>query len=428
MKKQIRSTVLMIVMFGLSVGITVFVAGCGIVRDSLLSKLTPGSVLESSAVSEPLSATPTPVLTVNATEPTRTVEATTTTTASATPTEGHSATPSPSLTTTPTQVFQPNQTTAKPTAPASTHTTAPTSKPVPTAQATPVLTATMPATGWVKIGDTQEDVIRILGQPLKITQAIFYEYQYQSNNTIGTVANTATLFLYLQDGAMRVVGWWNQSNILRVTTGEKDNSAPPFTLGSTKEAVARVMGTPSVYEPHYVLSTSRSIQWWFQDDSMVIFDTKGHVVEWMNRGCLIVKLGEKQAGAAPVSLGSSLDDVTRALGTPTYLMHNLATAKPYRVGYGICDLRLDSQLRVIGWTDKGSLNISIGSKVPDAAPIAVGSSFDDVIKAMGTPDTLNPGSFDMPYWMKYGQSIVTLDEQTQKVVSWENAGNLLVGG
>lgn len=271
----------------------------------------------------------------------------------------------------------------------------------------------------IKIGYTEAQVKNIMGNPNNINNNGFPLYKYYYG--------TSTLFLINENESMKVVGWYNKAGNLKVTTGDKNSSGPAFTLGSTKDDVAKVMGTPTIYDPYYYLSQGSWTYWEYPNGSRVDFDGNFKVIGWTNNGGLAVKLGTKSNNAAPIKLGSTLAQVSDLLGTPTAMVTSRITNKPYSMSYGSCIISLDKNGCVIGWFKKGAYNINIGNIDPSAQPIEVGTTFENVIKAMGTPDSLTASSFnDKPYMLQYGNSYIYIDDISQKVQSWSNTGNLNV--
>ncbi len=274
----------------------------------------------------------------------------------------------------------------------------------------------------------------ILGDPYQTEcsdSCYKYSYRYMPDLLPAKYAQLFAAVIPGQSG-FRVIGWYNTSGILKVSLGDKVDSAPPFSLGSTSSDVVRANGTPAVYEWMSEINSSTDMVWRYRDDSSIYFDCQSRrVVGYTNRGCLKVSVGTKISGAGPVMLGSTFAETTTAFGTPSEVIYNSRNYKIHYIRFGPqggFSVLFYSTDQVIGWNNKGNYNINIGDKDPLAKPIVVGSSFADVIKAMGTPDTLNPGTNNLPIWVKYGSSVVYIDEKTQKVTSWQNTGNLYVEG
>jgi glucan-binding YG repeat protein len=276
----------------------------------------------------------------------------------------------------------------------------------------------LPASAYlIKIGSTEKDVLSIMRKPTSENATGFPLYTYNYNRS-------AIFFLYGEDGP-KVIGWWNIDNNLQITAGEKNNYNSTFTLGSSKEDVVGAVGTPSIFDPYYYLFSGRLTYWEYADGSRVDFDENFKVIGWTNKGSLKVNLGEKVTNASAIKLGSTLQDVTAVLGTPVELTFDSRYNSPSTLGYGNTLVNLDKSGLVIGWTNKDSYNFDMGSKDPSAPPIAIGSTLDDIIKAMGTPDDITSSGFnDKPYRVRYGTSYIYLDDMSGKVESWTNTGNL----
>ena len=187
----------------------------------------------------------------------------------------------------------------------------------------------------------------------------------------------------------------------------KDNSGilamdSIFTIGSTKELVEKVMGTPT--------SIDANLNWWYYDFSIVQFDDNDKVIGWNTNGTTLkVSLGSKDANASPFSLGSTKSDVVKAMGTPTSIDANLNWWY-----YGFSIVQFDDTDKVIGWNTNGTaLKVSLGSKETNAPPFSFGSTKSDVVKAMGTPTSIDANL----NWWYYGFSTVQFDDN-DKVIGW----------
>lgn len=155
------------------------------------------------------------------------------------------------------------------------------------------------------LGSPEKDVLRVQGPPDK---AVGGRWSYGLSE------------VRFHDG--RVVGYDNFDGRLRVMILPAGGSAADFfTLGSTKEEVLRVQGTPtgvrgSVW--HYGFSSVR-----FSEDRVISYEN--------SFGNLKVRLApsreymEKTAGRAPsfFTIGSSTDEVLAVQGTPTSVRGNM---------------------------------------------------------------------------------------------------------
>ncbi len=108
-----------------------------------------------------------------------------------------------------------------------------------------------------------------------------------------------------------------------------------FTIGSTKEVVERLMGDPTVGGQNT----------WSYDASMVYFDVEGKVEGWCTLDHpLKVRMGKKQKNADPFTVGSTPEEVVRAMGTPTSVLKGYWT-------YGESSVFFDEEGRVTSWSE-----------------------------------------------------------------------------
>lgn len=170
-----------------------------------------------------------------------------------------------------------------------------------------------PASTWgdyFSIGSTKSDVMRVQGTPTAVNKSDFIdEWSYGLSS------------IEFENG--RVKSYHNISGNLRVRLKaskdvereDRKNPADYFTLGSTKEHVLRVQGTPSG------ITKSDFIDEWSYGLSSIEFE-EGVVRCYHNiSGNLIVIMRPDQAkvysGAGTFSIGSTKDEVLAAQGTPT---------------------------------------------------------------------------------------------------------------
>lgn len=273
----------------------------------------------------------------------------------------------------------------------------------------------------IYIGTTKEEFLSIMGGSgvTLLDFGVIYVF----------MRNTASIFMNNDNGTIKVIGWDNIGNVFNVSAGEKDPSAPPVTLGSSKEDVRRAMGSPYHYgipysqNPNtlkYTLTDTKRTQWRFPQDSFVTFDNNGKVVGWYNTGDLKVSYGVKNNSALPVKLGSPLEDVLGAFGTPLSLVPYNNSNITEDINYNICRFTFDQNSKVNGWTNKGADKINMGNKNLSAPSFKVGSSMEEVINAMGTPDKV-----EQNFNWSYGYSEVKFDSNWT-VISYLNTGNLKI--
>lgn len=190
-----------------------------------------------------------------------------------------------------------------------------------------------------------------------------------------------------------------------------DNSSPNpiipdihksyFTLGSTKEEVLRIQGTPKQfgeYEWSYGLSTVQ-----FRND---------RVVSWTIYA--VNPLRVKMLPSAPVSgphdyftVGSSKDAVLAVQGTPTQV-------GDYEWSYGLSTVQFRNDL-VVSWTIY-AVNPLHARMVPSSVDAAsssyftLGSTKDEVLRVQGTPSQI--GDYE------WGYGLSTVQFRDGRVVSW----------
>jgi outer membrane protein assembly factor BamE (lipoprotein component of BamABCDE complex) len=144
--------------------------------------------------------------------------------------------------------------------------------------------------GCFSIGSTKDEVISVMGEPdTKASSSFSYGF---------------SLVFFNND---KVSGWSKIDRDLKVSIGDKKEGAAPFTVGSTKRQVVDAMGTPS----------STNTNSFTYSYSLVFFDTGGKVSGWseIDRE-LKVTIGDKKEGAAPFTVGSTIDEVVAVMGTP----------------------------------------------------------------------------------------------------------------
>ena len=136
-----------------------------------------------------------------------------------------------------------------------------------------------------------------------------------------------------------------------------------FTLGSTKEEVLNVNGTPSrITETSY----NNSQTWHYKNgyfDSKVTFNSNGIVTSWDDiADVLKVTIGTKVINAT-FTLGSTKDDVIKANGTPsriTETSYNNSQTWYYKNGYFDSKVTFNVDGKVISWDDMANvLNITM---------------------------------------------------------------------
>lgn len=277
----------------------------------------------------------------------------------------------------------------------------------------------------VTLGTARADVYKILGKPYKKYYVGEYqELYYKDNYIVGKATNIASIYLKRIDDVYYVIGWYNLYPKLKVSDGYEDDSGT-FTLGSTWEMVAKSMKTPGTFELKYggginmgpnnhIIFTTTTIT--YPNESTVSFDSNSKVNGWNNTGNLKVKYGSNTTAKQVITLGSTLTDIVKTYGTPDELKSGNFNTPEY-TRYGKTELYFNKFQQLVGWKNKGKMNISIGQKVPGARKAKIGDSVDEVFKVMGTPDSLTVDSNNLRTlkWLYYGSHSFELDHN-QRVV------------
>lgn len=184
-----------------------------------------------------------------------------------------------------------------------------------------------------------------------------------------------------------------------------------FTLGSTKEDVRKAMGEPKSVEKYPSVG-----EVWRYGLSSINFDTKGVVDGWsfMKKG--EAHLGDKKSNGLTFTLDSTKQEVIDAMGTPDTVEKYPSVGDVWR--YGLSSVNFNTKGKVDGWSFMKKGEAYLGDKKTGAPRIKEGSSKQDVIDALGTPDTVEKYPYVGDVW-RYGLSSVDLDS-SGKVTGWSN--------
>lgn len=238
--------------------------------------------------------------------------------------------------------------------------------------------------GFYTLGSSKEDVVRLQGEPEQVRHGVF-RYGFSS--------------VFFEDNV--VVGW-HQSPSTRLNVQLNPKRAYDkdyFTIGSTRDQVIAVAGTPDHYD-----DGGREFRY---GESRVTFQ-RGRVVSWhMNpSGSLEAKLLPKYPTNAEVfTLGSSRDVVLSVQGTPDHF-----SDKSFHYGHSMVHFAND---RVSGWNEATNYPLSVvlePSNPTSSKYFTLGSTRDEVIAAQGTPSQYSSRM------LKYGYSTVSFENDV--VVSW----------
>lgn len=267
--------------------------------------------------------------------------------------------------------------------------------------------------GKITLDSTKDDVISLLGDPFS-TKYDYGCYVMSYDNVDLYLDHTYTPNV--------VIGWKNKGNPL-IYLGNKNPNAPAFTLGSYSYEVLNAMGTPE-FLPPYLLNNDVDF-WVFSDESVVFFNQDEEVASYLNNGSLKISLGLKNPFAQAINLNSTFEDVLKAMGTPDALYINgIATEDNTICWFGDSYFVFDENGKIIFFNNEGNLKINLGSINPDAPKVTEGSSIQDIINAMGTPNAIASDTDFGKSWV-YGNSLIGVDDNGN-VNGWVNMGDLKV--
>jgi outer membrane protein assembly factor BamE (lipoprotein component of BamABCDE complex) len=192
----------------------------------------------------------------------------------------------------------------------------------------------------------------------------------------------------------------NREDSIKLNQDAQKQNTLYFKLGSTKEEVKSIMGTPDGVH-NYSFGTV-----WDYDYSTVKFDENGFVKEYSNLSDnLKVSLGEKSSNITYFSLGSSKEDVLKSMGTPDGV-HNYSFGTVWDYDYST--VKFDENGFVKEYSNlSDNLKVSLGEKSSNITYFTLGSSKEDVLKSMGTPDGIHNYSFGTVW--DYDYSTVKFD-------------------
>ncbi|WP_017378527.1 hypothetical protein [Paenisporosarcina sp. TG-14] len=188
----------------------------------------------------------------------------------------------------------------------------------------------------------------------------------------------------------------------------KNNSSSSnefFTLGSTKEEVENIMGTPTAISAY-------SNQWSY-DFSTIEFNDQNLVTAWTDFDQkLHVSLGN--VNGSTFNLDSTKQQVLNAMGTPTSI-----SLYSNQWSYDFSTIDFNENDLVVAWTDfDKKLNVTIGNSKGDS--FSLDSTKQQVIDAMGTPTSI---SLYSNQW-SYDFSTINFS-QDNLVIDWSDFDEIL---
>ena len=257
------------------------------------------------------------------------------------------------------------------------------------------------------IYSTEDDIVKAMGTPDKILDNASYKRNWCYGESYISVDETG-----------KIVGWYNKGN-LNISENDSVENSPVITIGSTKQDVLNVNGTPNQF----------FFNQWLYGDSRIYFDSNSKVETIYKTDNIKLSNSKKDILSAGFYVGSSVDDVMKAMGTP-----DMVELGGYNDNYIAWDYGKDS----IGTFPKVSILFDLDGKVvywnshyndsielklmippqfdPNASPITLGSTKEDVLKVMGTPTSLSAPEAIGGSW-SYGTYYIVFDME-DKVVGW----------
>lgn len=194
---------------------------------------------------------------------------------------------------------------------------------------TPVINNDVPVADiHLTLGSSKEDVISALGNPYSITKADDALYVYMYCNRSAPIRTDPDgkkrlfmtysedfpcIFMRGTETDQHIAGWNDAEGTLKISIGEKTSSPKVITLGSTKQDVIETVGTPPSYIPY---DDSSSMM--YNRAECFFIDMNEKVTGWKNTGLCTTYI-EKDPSAPPIKVGSSTQDIGRAMGTPIVL-------------------------------------------------------------------------------------------------------------
>lgn len=199
---------------------------------------------------------------------------------------------------------------------------------------------------FFSIGSPKDDVVRLQGSPDEVTfRGRTQTWHYGPSKIV--IDSSTSLVQGWSDA--KQLGWSNAKQLkAKVVPGPNVTDSDFFTIGSHKDDVAMIHGTPSAI---YWQSEKSGVCWRY-DGGTVCFTPDGLVKQWAifeGRGTplKILLVPDPQVTSADYfTLGSTKDDVVRIQGTPTVY-------RPYRRGhewhYGQSIVKFGDSERVVRW-------------------------------------------------------------------------------
>ena len=272
---------------------------------------------------------------------------------------------------------------------------------------------------YFTLGSHQDDVVRVQGTPSSIV----------NQNYAGTMTwRYGTSTVETSTRTNRVLQWSNRGNLhVRIAAGPNTTDAPYVTMGSHRDDVVRVQGTPTAITAQ---SHAGRMTWRYGTSTVEISTRTDRVLQWSNRGNLHVGFppGPNTTDASYFTLDSHRDDVVRVQGTPNAITaQDFSGTTTWRYGTSTVEFSTRTN-RVRQWSNRGNLHVGFppGPNTTVASHFARRSHKDDVVRLQGTPNAITRQDYAGKMTWRYGTSTVEISTATGEVADWFNRGNLKV--
>ncbi len=270
---------------------------------------------------------------------------------------------------------------------------------------------------YFSTGSHKDDVLRLQGTPDQISK-----YNSLGHEVWGYGYSSVEISI----ATGKVLEWKNNGNLkAKLNPGNNTTTLSYFTVGSHKDDVLRLQGTPDDISKYNSLGHE---VWSYGYSSIEISLSTGKVLEWNNNGNLKVRLnpGKNITTQSYFTRGSHKDDVLRLQGTPDDISkYSSLGHEVWSYGYSSVEISLNSG-KVLEWNNSGNLKAKLnpGTNTTNHSYFSKGSHQDDVIRLQGTPDQISKySSLGYEVW-QYGYSNVKISLYTRKVTDFNNEGNL----
>ena len=219
---------------------------------------------------------------------------------------------------------------------------------------------------FVTVGSHQDDVVRIEGTPYRIEIDESEEtWSYKGYNSYRSWDSYNIVKISRND--RKVVGWTNEGGLkVRLDPGEHVTQSSHFTLGSHRDDVIRLQGTPQKVDKRTwgeVWTYSQGIR-----DSWVAIESRNDkVTSWYNSGGdigtelrVLLRPGNRTTHASYFTRGSHQDDVLRLQGTPSFVNYPSKSEKKF--GFASSTVTIDRRTDMVIRWDNASGNLKIGTQ------------------------------------------------------------------